>query len=145
MEMYPSRSPAVPHPSPVSSSFSSVVFVVSMFALRRVFSAASRDSGVGLRAAPLSDSPPPSRPMSILVSLITEKGCWRTRGTGSRYNGVLPSDRRITGACRPTLAHICSKRRPSFSPSFPVVLRALYLSPPPPCPPVERWSEQRWI
>ena len=124
---------------------------VSAFSLRSFFRIASGNGGAALHAAAADPSrratfrlPPPHRLMSGPVSPIAETGRLRTCGTSSRRNGVLTSNRRISGSCRPTLVHICIKIRPEDSLRCPLgVLPQSTYPPPPPFPPVERRRE--WL
>ena len=74
-------------------------------------------------SAPLSCSPPLPHPPSCIVPLSKDKGCWRTLCTDSPCNGVLPYGRLISGSCRMTCVHICSKCRLADSQSFTVGVR----------------------
>ena len=124
VETCPGRSPSGLYLSSIYSVFSSVVVVcVPAFAFCSVYHIASGDGGAARCATttiPFQQAdfrqPPPPCPNSDLAPPSAETGIWRTHGTGSRYNGVLPSDKRIIGSCRSTLARICTKRRPAVSP-----------------------------
>ena len=78
-----------------------------------------------------------------MLPLRADTGSWRTHGSVSRRNGVLPSNRRIAGSCSPISSLIISKHWSAVSPSCSVGVCPP--SPSPPLrPPVELRRNRRW-